>query len=64
MDLFRAFRIEKSDPDRFYRLLAKDSVSQVVRHQSLVGKLVLDVGGGAGYFTNAFHERGSTLRAY
>ena len=59
MELFRAFRIEKSDPDRFYRLLAKDSVSQVVRHQPLVGKLVLDVGGGAGYFTNAFRDAGA-----
>ena len=59
IDLFRAFRVEKADPDRFYRLLAHDSVQQVATHLSLKDKLVLDVGGGAGYFTNAFHEAGA-----
>ena len=59
IELFRAFRVEKADPDRFYRLLAHDSVQQVATHLNLKDKLVLDVGGGAGYFTNAFHEAGA-----
>ncbi len=59
VELFRGFRVEKTDPDRFYRLLARDSVQQVERHQDLKDNLVLDVGGGAGYFTNAFREAGA-----
>jgi SAM-dependent methyltransferase len=59
VELFRAFRVEKADPDRLYRPLARDSVRQVERHQELENKLVLDVGGGAGYFTNAFREAGA-----
>ena len=59
VELFQAFRVEKADPDRFYRLLAKDSVEQVARHQALEDRLVLDVGGGAGYFTSAFRESGA-----
>lgn len=59
IDLFRAFRVEKADPDRFYRLLAQDSVQQVATHLSLRDKLVLDVGGGAGYFTHAFRDVGA-----
>jgi SAM-dependent methyltransferase len=51
--------VEKADPDRFYRLLAKDSIRQVERHLDLENKLVLDVGGGAGYFTNAFRDAGA-----
>jgi len=58
-ELFRAFRAERDDPDRFYRLLASDSVKQVARHQPLDGRLVLDVGGGVGYFTDAFREAGA-----
>ena len=59
LELFRAFRFEHEDPDRFYGLLARDSVNQVARHQSVEGKLILDVGGGKGYFTDAFREAGA-----
>jgi SAM-dependent methyltransferase len=59
IELFQAFRLEKVDPDRFYRLLALDSIQQVSAHLQLKGKLVFDVGGGAGYFTNAFREAGA-----
>jgi SAM-dependent methyltransferase len=59
VDLFKAFRTEKTDPDRFYRLLAEDSVEQVARHHGLEGSLVLDVGGGEGYFTRCFQKAGS-----
>ena len=58
--LFRAFRAEQSDPDRFYSLLASDSVRQVSTWADLAGRLVLDVGGGPGYFGAAFRAAGAT----
>jgi SAM-dependent methyltransferase len=59
LDLFRAFRAERDDPDRFYTLLARHSVGQVAAHADLAGRTVLDVGGGAGYFTAEFTARGA-----
>ncbi|MGW6441577.1 class I SAM-dependent methyltransferase [Lentzea sp. NPDC055074] len=57
--LFRAFLKEQSDPDHFYRILADDSVSQVSSYASLDGAVVLDVGGGPGYFAEAFRGAGA-----
>jgi SAM-dependent methyltransferase len=57
--LFRAFRAEQTDPEGFYTLLAGDAVGQVERHIDLAGRTVVDVGGGAGYFSAAFGERGA-----
>lgn len=57
--LFRAFLVEQSDPDRFYSLLAADSVAEVARWTSLRGKDVVDVGGGPGYFADAFVAAGA-----
>jgi SAM-dependent methyltransferase len=61
--LFRAFRVEQSDPAYFYRLLARDSVAQLRRHTPLAGRLVLDVGGGPGYFADAFRAAGARYAA-
>jgi SAM-dependent methyltransferase len=58
--LFRAFHVEQSDPDRFYRLLAADSVREASRWCDLRGALVLDVGGGPGFFADAFHAAGAS----
>lgn len=58
--LFRAFLKEQSDPDRFYRDLAADSAEQVSEWQRLDGATILDVGGGPGYFAQAFQRRGAT----
>ena len=58
--LFRAFRVEQSDPDRFYRLLAADSVREASRWCDLEGAVVLDVGGGPGYFSDAFRAAGAS----
>jgi SAM-dependent methyltransferase len=58
--LFRAFLREQSDPDHFYGVLAADSVLQVQEHVSLQGATVLDVGGGPGYFADAFRGAGAT----
>jgi SAM-dependent methyltransferase len=58
--LFREFRLEQSDPARFYGALADDSVSQLSQYVDLAGATVLDVGGGPGYFADAFEQAGST----
>ncbi len=57
--LLQAFRLEQTDPDRFYGLIASDAVEQIGRHLRLAGARILDVGGGAGYFTAAFREAGA-----
>lgn len=57
--LFRLFLAEQSEPERFYRELAADSVSQAARHADLAESVVLDLGGGPGHFTRAFMERGA-----
>jgi SAM-dependent methyltransferase len=61
--LFLAFRMEQSDPDRFYGLLASDSARQVSEYVELAGRTVLDVGGGPGYFGDAFRAHGATYVA-
>ena len=58
--LLQAFRVEQSDPDRFYGELAADSVEQLSGYVDLAGKSVLDVGGGPGYFAAAFRAAGAT----
>lgn len=59
MALLRAFRVEQSDPDRFYSLLAADTVREVVRYGPLAGTSIVDVGGGPGYFADAFRAAGA-----
>ncbi|MCT2582766.1 class I SAM-dependent methyltransferase [Actinophytocola gossypii] len=58
--LFRAFLREQSDPDHFYAILAADSVAQLGSFTPLDGRSVLDVGGGPGYFADAFLAAGAT----
>jgi SAM-dependent methyltransferase len=58
--LFRAFLREQTDPDFFYGTLAKDSVAQLAGFTALEGATVLDVGGGPGYFADAFRGAGAT----
>jgi SAM-dependent methyltransferase len=57
--LFGLFLHEQDDPDQFYRALADDSVHEVAEHCELTGRTVIDVGGGSGYFTQAFRARGA-----
>ena len=63
MRLFQDFRVEQSDPARFYTALAEDSVRQLSGYAELDGAVVLDVGGGPGYFRTAFTEYGATYFA-
>ena len=57
--LFADFLVEQSDPDRFYCHLASDSAAQVDSYHRLDGATVLDVGGGPGYFAEAFEAAGA-----
>ncbi|MEU4158932.1 alpha-(1-_3)-arabinofuranosyltransferase family protein [Actinoplanes sp. NPDC026670] len=58
--LFRTFLVEQSDPDRFYSLLAEDSVRQLGAYVDLNRARVLDVGGGPGYFASEFEKAGAS----
>ena len=57
--LFDAFRVEQSDPQRFYTELAEDTAEQLADFRPLRGARVLDVGGGPGYFVDALVRRGA-----
>lgn len=57
--LFRAFLVEQTDPDRFYGTLAADTVGQLRQWTALDSALVLDIGGGPGYFAEAFTAAGA-----
>jgi SAM-dependent methyltransferase len=62
--LLSEFRHEQSDPARFYGALAADTAAmvgdlwQAVHAESVVGRSLLDVGGGPGYFATAFADAG------
>jgi len=57
--LLAAFRQEQRRPELFYRTLAEDSVARVSRHIQLRDARVLDVGGGPGWFAEAFGRAGA-----
>lgn len=63
MRLLREFRYEQPDPARFYTALAEDSVAQLSEYADLSGARFLDVGGGPGYFRDAFTRAGATYLA-
>jgi SAM-dependent methyltransferase len=55
----RLFRSEQADPEQYYAAMAEDTVAQVAGYCELSGRTVLDVGGGGGWFTEAFQARGA-----
>ena len=57
--LLRAFRTEQADPSGYYTVLAADTVRQLAQYTGLSGRLVLDVGGGPGFFVRAFRAAGA-----
>src|SRR5215469_5269681 len=57
--LLRLFRYEQTDPGRYYAAVAEDAIQQVLGFCELDGRTVLDVGGGGGWFTEAFRARGA-----
>ena len=58
--LLREFRYEQPDPARFYTAIAEDSVGQLSQYADLSDSVMLDVGGGPGYFRDAFGRAGAT----
>jgi SAM-dependent methyltransferase len=59
----REFRYEQPDPARFYTAIAQDSVGQLSQYVDLDGTVFLDVGGGPGYFRDAFAGAGASYLA-
>jgi SAM-dependent methyltransferase len=57
--LFAAFRVEQTDPARFYGLLARDSMALIERHHRLDSTTVLDIGAGPAEFAEAFRAHGA-----
>nr|WP_246425449.1 class I SAM-dependent methyltransferase [Streptomonospora nanhaiensis] len=57
--LFSAFRKEQTDPDHFYGTLARDTVAQLRSYTPLEGAVVVDVGGGPGYFADELRAAGA-----
>jgi SAM-dependent methyltransferase len=57
--LLQSFRTQFDDPDGFYTLLADDTVELVKEHAPVIGQRVVDVGGGPGYFAQAFRRAGA-----
>lgn len=55
----RLFRSEQADPERYYAAIAEDAVAQVEGYCELPGRIVLDIGGGGGWFTTAFRAHGA-----
>jgi SAM-dependent methyltransferase len=62
--LLSQFRYEQRDPARFYGVVASDTAAMVtdlwrdINGTSPAGRTLLDVGGGPGYFANAFADAG------
>jgi SAM-dependent methyltransferase len=62
--LLSQFRFEQSDAARFYTALAEDTAAMVgdlwtaTHSEAATGRLLLDVGGGPGYFATAFEDAG------
>ncbi|GGO69482.1 class I SAM-dependent methyltransferase [Nonomuraea cavernae] len=57
--LFRAFRSEQDDQQGYYTTLAADTAAQLRRYVDLRDRLVLDVGGGPGFFASEFRRHGA-----
>jgi SAM-dependent methyltransferase len=60
--LWRLFRAEWEDPEPFYRLLAAESAEYLERRYGpLAGQTIVDLGCGAGFYTDAFRALGATV---
>lgn len=57
--LFRAFLKEQTEPEYFYRELARDTIALLSHYEPLRDRLVLDVGSGPVQFAEEFAAAGS-----
>lgn len=62
--LWRLFRNEKTDPEPFYRFIARETVDALeARHGRLDGLRILDLGSGPGWYTEELRARGAVVVA-
>jgi SAM-dependent methyltransferase len=57
--LMRAFRTEQTAPRDYYSGLARDTVCQLGQYAELDGRVVVDVGGGPGFFVRELARAGA-----
>jgi SAM-dependent methyltransferase len=57
--LFRAFRTEQTAPEAYYTGLAQDTILQLRQYTELGGRIVIDVGGGPGFFVRELNRMGA-----
>ena len=57
--LFQGFRTQFDDEEKYYRLLADDTVALVEEWAPVAGQQIVDIGGGPGYFAQAFRRAGA-----
>jgi len=57
--LFRAFRTEQTAPQAYYAALAQDTIHQLGQYAELDGRVVIDVGGGPGFFVRELNRTGA-----
>jgi SAM-dependent methyltransferase len=57
--ILRSFRTEQGNASAYYSRLADDTVRQLSQYTELSGRLVLDVGGGPGFFVRALRSAGA-----
>ncbi len=57
--LFRAFRTEQATPEAYYTALAQDTILQLRQYTELDQRIVIDVGGGPGFFVRELNRMGA-----
>lgn len=57
--MFRSFLREQSEPEVFYRDLARDTIATLTEHGPVAGRTVLDVGAGPVQFADEFSRAGA-----
>jgi hypothetical protein len=57
--LLRACRTEKTAPEAYYTALARDTILQLRQYTELDGRIVIDVGGGPGFFVRELNRMGA-----
>jgi SAM-dependent methyltransferase len=57
--LLQGFRTQYEDPEGFYTLLADDTAALIDEFAPLTGRRIVDIGGGPGYFAQAFRRAGA-----
>jgi SAM-dependent methyltransferase len=57
--LLRTFRSEQASPADYYTMLAADTIAQLGQYVDLAGRVVVDVGGGPGFFVRELRRAGA-----